>query len=141
LNRCTAETFPPLTEKSGLVPAVLNSKQISLTARISTGARLIRDARASSNIARCIGSGQSVPARASESLQTSPTELTSRPSYLALVVDDSLAVRKLMELELRMLSIHADFAENGSQALDFIKRNVYDIIFLHKDGNLQGARR
>jgi twitching motility two-component system response regulator PilG len=53
-----------------------------------------------------------------------------QPSYLALVVDDSLAVRKLMDLELRALSIHGDFAENGVQAFELIKNNDYDIIFL-----------
>ncbi len=50
--------------------------------------------------------------------------------FRALVVDDSLAVRKLMELEFRMLNIAADFAENASQAFELIRRVKYDIILL-----------
>ncbi len=35
-----------------------------------------------------------------------------------------------MEMELQMLNIAADFAENASQAFSFLKQVKYDIIFL-----------
>ena len=57
---------------------------------------------------------------------TEQTETT----YTALVVDDSLAVRKLMELELRMYNIQADFAESAERAFELLENKVYDIIFL-----------
>lgn len=50
----------------------------------------------------------------------------------ALVVDDSLPVRKSMEMNLTIYGMDIDFAETGEEALDFVKKpgNVYDIIFL-----------
>ncbi|MFC1684061.1 response regulator [Pseudomonadota bacterium] len=53
------------------------------------------------------------------------------PSALtALVVDDSLPVRKQVEMELRQNGINADLVESGEQALDAIKDKKYDAIFL-----------
>lgn len=48
----------------------------------------------------------------------------------ALVVDDALAVRKSMEIQLGIFGMAIDFAETGEEALEFTKKNVYDIIFL-----------
>ena len=48
----------------------------------------------------------------------------------ALVIDDSAAIRKQLELELRDAGITADFAECGEDALDKIKDTQYDLIFL-----------
>ena len=49
----------------------------------------------------------------------------------ALVVDDSLPVRKQVELELKRLDVEADCAESAEQALEFLARNtLYDFIFL-----------
>ena len=50
--------------------------------------------------------------------------------HKALVVDDSAAIRKQLELELRDAGISADFAEDGEQALEKIAANRYDLIFL-----------
>jgi twitching motility two-component system response regulator PilG len=50
--------------------------------------------------------------------------------YRALVVDDSLPVRKQVALALERSGISADFAENGEAALDLIAKNDYEIIFL-----------
>ena len=48
----------------------------------------------------------------------------------ALIIDDSAAIRKQLELELRDASIKADFAESGEDALEKIEDNQYDLIFL-----------
>lgn len=50
--------------------------------------------------------------------------------YRALVVDDSLPVRKQVAMALARSGISADFAENGDAALDLVAENDYDIIFL-----------
>lgn len=54
----------------------------------------------------------------------------SRPSRYALVVDDSLTVRKQLEVLLRNLGIGVDLAESGEQALHYLGQNQYDIVFL-----------
>ena len=48
----------------------------------------------------------------------------------ALVIDDSAAIRKQLELELRDAGISADFAESGEEALEKIEDNQYDLVFL-----------
>ncbi|MEN9848173.1 MAG: hypothetical protein RL368_913 [Pseudomonadota bacterium] len=54
----------------------------------------------------------------------------TRSGVKALVVDDSLPVRKSMEIQLGLYGMDMDFAETGEEALEFIKKTVYDIIFL-----------
>lgn len=54
----------------------------------------------------------------------------SRSGVKALVVDDSLPVRKNMEIQLGLYGMEIDFAETGEEALEYIQKNVYDIIFL-----------
>jgi twitching motility two-component system response regulator PilG len=54
----------------------------------------------------------------------------ARSGVKALVVDDSLPVRKSMEIQLGLYGMEIDFAETGEEALEFIKKTVYDIIFL-----------
>jgi CheY-like chemotaxis protein len=51
-------------------------------------------------------------------------------SHHALVIDDSAAIRKQLELELRDANISADFAESGEQALEMIQTTQYDLVFL-----------
>ncbi|MGB3918995.1 response regulator [Thiothrix litoralis] len=51
-------------------------------------------------------------------------------TYLALVVDDSAAIRKQLELELRNANIKAEFAETGEEALEKSAQKTYDLIFL-----------
>lgn len=48
----------------------------------------------------------------------------------ALVVDDSAPVRKQIELELKMFGIQVHTAETGEQAIDYINKNYYNLIFL-----------
>ncbi len=48
----------------------------------------------------------------------------------ALVVDDALSVRKSMEIQLGLFGMEIDFAETGEEAIEYIQKNVYDIIFL-----------
>ncbi|MCK5876295.1 MAG: response regulator [Candidatus Marithrix sp.] len=55
---------------------------------------------------------------------------TSSSGIKSLVVDDSLPVRKSMEIQLSLFGMDIDFAETGEKALEFIQKNVYDIIFL-----------
>lgn len=51
-------------------------------------------------------------------------------TYKALVIDDALAVRKNMEIQLGIFGIALDFAETGEEALVTVEKNLYDIIFL-----------
>ena len=48
----------------------------------------------------------------------------------ALIIDDSAAIRKQLELELRDAGITADFAESGEEALEKIEEKEYDLVFL-----------
>ncbi len=48
----------------------------------------------------------------------------------ALIIDDSAAIRKQLELELRDAGISADFAESGEEALEKIENKEYDLVFL-----------
>ena len=48
----------------------------------------------------------------------------------ALVVDDSLVVRKQMELELQQLGLQVHLAESARKAQAYLKRSTYQIIFL-----------
>ena len=55
---------------------------------------------------------------------------TERGEFHALVVDDSAAIRKQLELELRDTEISADYADCGKDALEKINKTQYDLIFL-----------
>lgn len=58
-------------------------------------------------------------------------ETSQEQNFTALVIDDSFAIRKQLELELRALNITAVMAEDGQQALDIIaEQNDFDMIFL-----------
>ncbi len=50
--------------------------------------------------------------------------------YKALIVDDSAAIRKQLELELSDAGIGTDFAEDGEQAMEKVAANRYDLVFL-----------
>lgn len=50
--------------------------------------------------------------------------------YTALVVDDSAAIRKQLEIELRNAHIKAEFAETGEEALEKSAQTAYDLVFL-----------
>lgn len=76
-------------------------------------------------------------------VEQTPSALTVAPSTMeptsnlggeyhhrALVVDDSAAIRKQLELELREAGIAADFAETGEEALQKVTVQAYDLVFL-----------
>lgn len=48
----------------------------------------------------------------------------------ALVVDDSLPVRKQIEFEFRLMGVEADLAESAEVAITQLQKRKYDIIFL-----------
>lgn len=54
----------------------------------------------------------------------------SQRLFTALVVDDSQAVRKQLEIELKMLGAKVQLSESGEQAIELCRENRYDIIFL-----------
>ena len=54
----------------------------------------------------------------------------SNQNIKAMVVDDSQPVRKQLEIQLKMLGVSVELAENGEQAIELSKSNQYDIIFL-----------
>ena len=50
--------------------------------------------------------------------------------YTALVVDDSPAVRKAMEMQLLVYGMSALFVDNGEQAVQMARRQRFDVVFL-----------
>jgi len=60
------------------------------------------------------------------------SEPTTTRSYRALVVDDSIAIQKSLELKLTALEQIAaiDFADSGERALEMAETAQYDLIFL-----------
>ena len=66
-----------------------------------------------------------------EKVTTTTKEITINLSgHHALVIDDSAAIRKQLELELRDAGITADFAGSGEEALEKIEDTQYDLVFL-----------
>lgn len=59
-----------------------------------------------------------------------PADLGGEYQHRALVVDDSAAIRKQLELELREAGIASDFAETGEEALQKVAGHTYDLVFL-----------
>ncbi len=59
-----------------------------------------------------------------------PQKNAERGDFHALIVDDSAAIRKQLELELRDTVISADYAVCGQDALEKINNTQYDLIFL-----------
>ncbi len=60
----------------------------------------------------------------------SSTPMVQKQPLRALVVDDSLVVRKQMELELQQLGLQVHLAESTRKAQAYLKRSTYQIIFL-----------
>jgi two-component system cell cycle response regulator len=69
-------------------------------------------------------------ANAAKSDDTATTANFAAGTYKALVVDDSLAVRKQVNIALRRAGITAEFAEDAESALKLIVSRSYDILFL-----------
>ncbi len=78
------------------------------------------------------------PVTASAVINARPTEEITVPDtgeegdhiYTALVVDDSAAIRKQLEIELSIARIEADLAETGEIALEKSAQKKYDLVFL-----------
>lgn len=68
---------------------------------------------------------ESIPAQDSQTVT-----FQGDPRLRALVVDDSLPIRKQMQKELSQFVGHVDLAETGEQGLEFIAKKRYDIVFL-----------
>lgn len=64
-----------------------------------------------------------------ETAETAPPA-SMAGTYRALVVDDSLPVRKQVSVALRRAGVTAEFAEDGESAMQLIKTRSYDILFL-----------
>ncbi|MFO1351929.1 MAG: response regulator [Gammaproteobacteria bacterium] len=65
-----------------------------------------------------------------ETVRQRATPTQSGTQHTALVVDDSLPVRKQIELELGLSGIKADLADSGEQAFELLNNKSYDLIFL-----------
>lgn len=72
-----------------------------------------------------------------ESTQTTSTPISpveqekpSKPTPLALIIDDSLAIRTQLALELRQMNIACEQAETGEQGLELLVQGHYHMIFL-----------
>ncbi len=89
------------------------------------------------------GTPNNARARAPSTGQESPRAASGRPEdtaqfrkaflaagYRALVVDDSLPVRKQVAMALERCGIKADLAEDGDTALNLVSKTDYHIIFL-----------
>lgn len=65
-------------------------------------------------------------------VHTEPAVDSSADAYKALVVDDSVAIQKSLEINLRTLKNigQIEFADSGEQALEKLDAMQYDIIFL-----------
>jgi twitching motility two-component system response regulator PilG len=71
------------------------------------------------------------PASTAPKTEPKPDKSADAPGiYKALVVDDSLAVRKQVSIALRRAGITAEFAEDAESALKLIGTRSYDILFL-----------
>jgi CheY-like chemotaxis protein len=70
------------------------------------------------------------PIIATQTENIPPNPETDSYAYTALVVDDSAAIRKQLEIELRNAEILAEFAETGEEALDKSSAKQYDLVFL-----------
>lgn len=75
------------------------------------------------------GSGPVQPLRPSPAKQQAPTN-TRTTTKRALVVDDSLPIRRQMEIELQQFLGDTDLAETGEQAMELLSNKRYDVVFL-----------
>jgi twitching motility two-component system response regulator PilG len=68
---------------------------------------------------------------AAAALQAAASAQAPKSGIKALVIDDSSAVRKSMDIQLSLMGMQVDFAESGEEALEQTQKTTdYDIIFL-----------
>lgn len=63
-------------------------------------------------------------------INITPEKKEASSKHHALIIDDSAAIRKQLELELRDAGITSDFAASGEEALEKTANNQYDLVFL-----------
>ncbi len=73
---------------------------------------------------------KSAPSASNPSARQQPQANTGVTVRKALVVDDSLPIRRQMQIKLQSFVGRVDFAENGEQAVELLSTNSYDIVFL-----------
>lgn len=56
--------------------------------------------------------------------------VNTKSTHRALIIDDSLTARINIDIELRQMKIHADWAQTGEQGLQMLEDKSYDIVFL-----------
>ena len=77
------------------------------------------------------GTDRAQPEAPAPEIQNTPASPAAATGiYKALVVDDSLPVRKQVNIALRRAGITAEFAEDAESALHLIETRSYDILFL-----------
>ncbi|HPY40098.1 MAG TPA: response regulator [Thiolinea sp.] len=121
----------PTTELDAKVPtapvalneAVIEAKQ-HIAAEIPTVAPPVQTAATS------VAEPVVAPVQTATPATESPEEQGGEYHHRALVVDDSAAIRKQLELELRQAGIASDFAETGEEALEKVASSTYDLVFL-----------
>ncbi len=64
------------------------------------------------------------------SIAQKTTSARSGHKHKVLVVDDSLPVRKALEMKLTMMDYDVELATNGQQAIDLMEKEFYDSVFL-----------
>ncbi len=121
----SSEVESPLESESGPV-AVTGGSDSSPEPESSQAVEVTEPAETEASPSQA---NESVKAKTQKPAQTVSSE-DSEVHYRALVVDDSAAIRKQLELELRDAGISADFAEDGEQAMEKVAANRYDLIFL-----------
>ncbi len=77
-----------------------------------------------------IGQDTDAPLGLEATLKGVPDAAAGKLQQRALVVDDSVSVLKLMEMELRISAVSGDFAQSGEEAWKLLAQRSYDIIFL-----------
>ncbi len=79
-----------------------------------------------------VGSGQEHERATRDALRTAEEGARQAvvTGHTVLVCDDSRSVRKMMEIELRLLGIGVHMATTGEQALELAGANLYDVIFM-----------
>jgi CheY-like chemotaxis protein len=87
-------------------------------------------AQQTTNVSTASSTKKKTNIKQESSKTTAKSKKTERGDFHALVVDDSAAIRKQLELELRDTVISADYADCGKVALEKVNKTQYDLIFL-----------
>ena len=103
--------------------------QVSRPLMITKVMNLLKEALEAAKNKKANGSGDGTANTQTESVSEEAQELEAKAHH-ALIIDDSAAIRKQLELELRDAGISSDFSVCGEDALEKIKDNHFDLVFL-----------